>query len=226
MNRILEDIAGITAEQANAGAAQQFVLANPSASLDYFHNAVECTSGANCDTDTGYTFDSGQIGPDGKPDGFPDPRRVYKALELTLDKRMSNNWSLTANYRLAKLFGNYEGLFRNDNGQSDPNITSLFDFAGSPMMGDQFRVGVLPTDRRHIVNLYGNYLVRGNLNIGMGWTALSGSPVSKLLSHPSYGNAGEIPVGGRGAEGRTPFQNYVDARVEYTTAAQLRETQG
>jgi hypothetical protein len=215
VNRIVEDVSGITAEQANAGASQQFVLGNPSASLDYFHNAVACTSGANCDTDTGYTFDSGLIGPDGVPDGFPDARRVYKALELTLEKRMSKNWSLTTNYRLAKLFGNYEGLFRNDNGQSDPNITSLFDFAASPAMGDQFKVGVLPTDRRHIVNLYGNYLINGNLNIGMGWTALSGSPVSKLLSHPVYGNAGEIPVGGRGAEGRTPFQNYLDARAEY-----------
>ena len=31
-------------------------------------------------------------------------------------------------YRHARITGNYEGLFRNDNGQSDPNITSLFDF--------------------------------------------------------------------------------------------------
>jgi hypothetical protein len=209
VKRILEDISGITAEQANAGASQQFVLSNPSLALDYFHNAVLC---ATCDT--GFTDDSGMIGPDGKPDGFPDPRRVYKALELTLDKRLSNNWSLTANYRLAKLFGNYEGLFRNDNTQSDPNITSQFDFAYSEAMGDQFKVGVLPTDRRHIVNLYGNYMFK-DINIGLGWQAMTGAPLSKFLSHPAYLNAGEIPVGGRGAFGRTPFENYFDARVEY-----------
>jgi hypothetical protein len=209
VKRILEDIAGITAEQALAGASQQFVLSNPSASLDYFHNAVLC---ATCET--GYTDDSGMIGADGKPDGFPDPRRVYKALEITLDKRMSNNWSLTANYRLAKLFGNYEGLFRNDNGQSDPNITSQFDFAYSPLMGDQFKVGLLPTDRRHMVNLYGNYLWR-KINIGLGWQAMTGAPLSKFLSHPVYLNAGEIPVGGRGTFGKTPFENYFDMKVEY-----------
>ena len=209
VKRIMEDISGITAEQANDGASQQFVLANPSLALDYFHNAVLC---ATCDT--GFTDDSGMIGPDGKPDGFPDPRRVYKALELTLDKRLSNNWSLTANYRLAKLFGNYEGLFRNDNTQSDPNITSQFDFAYSEAMGDQFAVGVLPTDRRHIVNLYGNYMFK-DINIGLGWQAMTGAPLSKFLSHPAYGNAGEIPVGGRGAFGRTPFENYFDAQVEY-----------
>jgi hypothetical protein len=216
VKRILEDISGITVEQSDAGAAQNFVLANPSSSLDYFHNATEVAcppdseEGSIC-----YTDDSGMIGPDGKPDGFPDPRRVYKALEFTLEKRMSNNFSLTTNYRLAKLFGNYEGLFRNDNGQSDPNITSLFDFAYSPALGDQFKVGVLPTDRRHMVNLYGNYLWK-SLNIGLGWTAMTGAPLSKLLAHPSYGNAGEIPVGGRGAFGRTPFENYFDAKVEYT----------
>ena len=215
VNRILEDIAGVTAEQAIAGAAQNFVLGNPSASLDFFHNAVPCTSGANCDEETGYTFDSGMVGSDGKPDGFPDARRVYKAFELTLDKRFSNNWAVTANYRLAKVFGNYEGLFRNDNGQSDPNITSLFDFAGSPLMGDQFKVGVLPTDRRHIVNFYANYVLGSNISIGGGWTAMTGSPVSKFLAHPAYANAGEIPVGGRGAEGRTPFENYWDTRFEY-----------
>lgn len=209
VKRILEDISGITVEQANAGVAQQFVLANPSASLDYFHNAVECPT-----CETGYTDESGMVGSDGKPDGFPDPRRVYKALEITLDKKMGNNWALTANYRLAKLFGNYEGLFRNDNGQSDPNITSQFDFAFSESLGDQFKVGVLPTDRRHVVNLYGNYIWK-NLNIGLGWQAMTGAPLSKFLSHPAYLNAGEIPVGGRGAFGRTPFENYFDLKAEY-----------
>jgi hypothetical protein len=211
VKRILEDIAGITAEQANAGASQQFVLANPSASLDYFHNAVECP---DCANGTGYTDDSGMIGADGKPDGFPDARRVYKALEITFDKRMGNNWGVTANYRLAKLFGNYEGLFRNDNTQSDPNITSQFDFAYSPSMGDQFKVGVLPTDRRHVVNIYTNYLYK-KINVGVGWTAMTGAPLSKFLAHPAYANAGEIPVGGRGAFGRTPFENYFDLKVEY-----------
>lgn len=220
VKRILEDVAGITVEQALAGAGQQFVLGNPSAKQDIFTNAKPCADAVGaCDPDypyySGYTEDSGMYGSDGIPDGFPDPRRVYKALELTLDKRFSNNWSLGFNYRLAKLFGNYEGLFRNDNGQSDPNITSQFDFAYSPMIGDQFAVGVLPTDRRHVVNLYGNYVFSNNLNVGFTWQAMSGRPLSKFLSHPAYGNAGEIPVGGRGAFGRTPFENYWDVKLDY-----------
>jgi outer membrane receptor for ferrienterochelin and colicin len=227
--RIMEDVSGVTAEAANAGVPQQFVITNPSAKLDIFKNPYICTPGAsNCtneytwdDTETSgkiygpYADDSGVLGADGIPDTFPDARRVYKALEFTAEKRFGENWSFMANYRLAKLFGNYEGLFRNDNGQPDPNITSLFDFVWSPLLGDQFKVGVLPTDRRQIGNMYANYLFKGRLNLGLGWNFQTGAPLSKLMAHPAYGNAGEVPVGGRGAEGRTPFQHYTDMRVDY-----------
>ena len=40
----------------------------------------------------------------------------------------SNNWSLQASYRWSRLRGTFEGFFRDDNGQSDPGITSLYDF--------------------------------------------------------------------------------------------------
>jgi hypothetical protein len=215
LNRIIEDISGATVESADAGAEQNFVITNPSLNLDIFHNPVACTGGPNCDPDTGFTVDSGKLGPDGKPDLFPDPRRVYKALELTVEKRFGSNWSLTGNYRLAKLFGNYEGLFRNDNEQADPNITSLFDFIWSPALADQFKVGPLPTDRRHVANIFGNYVIGKRLNLGVRWNAMSGSPLNKLLAHPNYGTAGEVPVGGRGAFGRSPFQNYWDLQTSY-----------
>lgn len=218
VKRIIEDISGITVEQALAGSGPQYVISNPSFSLDIFHNAKTCTSGTNCDTDAGYTLDSGQLGSDGQADGFPNRRCEYKALEFTAEKRFAHNWALYGNYRLAKVFGNYEGLFRNDNGQAGPNISSLFDFAYSPALADQFKVGPLPTDRRHIGNIYGNDLVQKNLSIGIGWNVLSGAPISKLLAHPAYGNAGEIPSGGRGAFGRTPTQNYWNARAEYRVA--------
>jgi hypothetical protein len=215
MKRIIEDISGVTVEANLAGVDQASALANPSAVLDIYHNPVECTSGASCNPDTGYTYASGTFGSDGVPDTFPDPRRVYKSFELTAEKRFASNWSLMANYRLAKLFGNYEGSFRNDNGQSDPNITSLFDFMWSPALGDQFKIGPLPTDRRHIVNAFASYIFKGKLNLGVGWNIQSGTPLSKLMAHPDYGNAGEVPVGGRGAFGRSPTQNYWDMRVDY-----------
>src|SRR5262249_17412607 len=68
-------------------------------------------------------------------------------------------------------------------------------------------VGPLNTDRRHIINVYGNYLFakeRGfeklnGLNLGLNMHYESGLPISAFLAHPVYLNADEIPTGGRGS---------------------------
>jgi len=125
--------------------------------------------------------------------GFPDPKRDYKAVEFSVNKTFSNNWAMTANYRYSQLKGNYEGLFRNDNGQSDPNITSLFDFPNSPLMEGQFFSGFLNTDRTHVLNLYPYRRWPNGFTIGAGFNWQSGTPRQPLLAHPSYQNGGEIP---------------------------------
>jgi hypothetical protein len=143
-------------------------------------------------------------------------------VEIEFNKRFSNNWQLLANWRIAKLEGNFEGHFRNDNGQTDPAISSLFDFTAGELglLGDQFAVGSLNTDRRHIVNIYGSYAfgednrIKG-LNLGAGLRMESGVPISEFLAHPVYLNAGEVPVGGRGKLGRTPFFTQLDLHADY-----------
>ncbi len=158
--------------------------------------------------------------PDGKPEGFVNPIHLYKAVEIEVAKAFANNWMLRANWRIAKLVGNYEGAYRNDNGQSDPNISSLFDFTAGNynLLGQQFASGVLPTDRRHIVNAQVTYVFSHSalkgLELGTGVRLLTGTPVTNLGNHPAYANAGEIPLGGRGALGRTPFTGQVDVHVE------------
>src|SRR5262249_31948166 len=59
---------------------------------------------------------------------FEAPVHNYNAIEFTADKRLSDNWSLLASYRYSRLTGTYEGFYRDDNGQSDPGITSLYDY--------------------------------------------------------------------------------------------------
>src|SRR5204863_4310733 len=58
---------------------------------------------------------------------FDDPVHKYHSLELTLHHR-ETRWSGTASYRYSRLRGNFEGFYRDDNGQSDPGISSLYDF--------------------------------------------------------------------------------------------------
>ena len=82
------------------------------------------------------------------------------------------------------MIGNYEGLFRNDNGQSDPNITSLFDLV-SLLKG---MYGRLPNDRPHQFKFDGSYRTPWKLNIGGSFRAQSGIPYNALVPHPVYGN--------------------------------------
>ena len=158
--------------------------------------------------------------PDGQPDGFPQVIHNYKAVEIEVNKAFANNWMLRANWRIASLFGNYEGAYRNDNGQTDPNISSLFDFTNGvvSMLGQQYAPGPLNTDRRHVVNAYVSYVFSStflkNLEMGAGTTFQSGTPVSKLANHPAYANAGEVPLGGRGTLGRTPFTGTLDLHLD------------
>jgi hypothetical protein len=159
--------------------------------------------------------------PDGKPDGQASARRHYQAIEVELNKNFSHNFLLRVNYRWAKLYGNYEGLFRNDNGQSDPGISSLFDFTPGVLglLGQQFARGFLNTDRRQIGNLYGSYVLPSGfakkLTIGTGFRASSGQPINNLGAHPVYQNAGEIPFGGRGSEGRNASNYQLDLHTDY-----------
>jgi hypothetical protein len=169
---------------------------------------------------------------------FADPVHRYDAVEFTLNRRMANHWSGLASYRWSRLRGNYEGFYRDDNGQSDPAISSLYDFpqndptytsigASQGFQGDIRYLGdpngILPLDRPNNIKLYGNYLL-GNLNLGLGINGSSGAPLTPLAPNPVYGNAGEIPSAPRGSGAqtvdgfmtRTPFVTSVDFQASYT----------
>jgi len=251
MKRIVEDMSGISPEAANSGVHQEYVIGNVGSGTDLFTNPIShvYTSGgafpAACDPNLFLdpvedTFGNiippgavcyellgvnGQLAgsaiSDGVPDGFPNTTRDYWAVEFEVNKSFSKNWQMRANWRIAKLFGNFEGAFRNDNGQTDPSISSLFDFVPGVfgLLGDQFKPGVLNTDRRHIVNGYVSYVLDRSalkgLVMGVGVRIDSGVPINRFKAHPAYLNSGEVPVGGRGILGRLPTTGSVDLHVDY-----------
>src|SRR6185295_17703384 len=169
---------------------------------------------------------------------FADPRHVYDAVELTWNTRVANNWSALASYRWSRLRGNFEGFYRDDNGQSDPGISSLYDFPqndptytsiGVPQFGFEGDIqnlgnpnGILPLDRPQQFKLVGSYMLH-DLNLGVGINAGSGAPLTPLTTNPLYGNGGEIPTAPRGSgiqtvDGfltRTPFQSQIDFEASY-----------
>jgi outer membrane receptor protein involved in Fe transport len=132
------------------------------------------------------TEDSACTGTNGSPTAqcFGFARRYYRALEFTATKRFTNNYQFIASYVYSSLTGNYEGLFRNDNGQSDPNITSLFDLVS--LLNGTY--GRLPNDRPHQFKFDGSYRTPWKLLIGASFRAQSGIPFNQLIPHPVYGN--------------------------------------
>ncbi|HEX6790412.1 MAG TPA: TonB-dependent receptor [Candidatus Krumholzibacteria bacterium] len=146
----------------------------------------------------------------GQP-GFPEPSRKYDSVTFKLDKRWRDNWQLAGSYTWSQLKGNYEGYFRRDNGQSDPFITSLFDFPYLATPEDQaiwqyaIEDGTLPNDRTHVFNLYGSYGIpmgeRRTLSLGLSYQQQSGVPITALGFNEVYGNGYEIPLAPRGEGG-------------------------
>ena len=172
---------------------------------------------------------------------FETPVHTYHAIELTADKRFRNSWSLHTSYRYSRLRGTVEGFFRDDNGQSDPGITSLYDFPtndpsytaiGVPQFGyrgdirylGELGEGPLPLDRPHQVKIYGSYTFPFGVNFGTGIDLSSGKPLTPLAANPSYTNSGEIPEAPRGSgfetvdgfRTRTPFLSEVNLHVDYS----------
>jgi outer membrane receptor protein involved in Fe transport len=184
-------------------------------------------------------------GPDTPVEGdlgasFESPIHRYDAVEVTADKRLNNHWGLQASYRYSKLRGTFEGSYRDDNGQSDPGITSLYDFPtndpsytaiGVPQFGYRGDIrylgdlgsGPLPLDRTNQIKLFGTYAFPIGLNLGAGVQFGSGKPLTALAANPVYGNAGEIPEGVRGSgfetvdgfKTRTPFEYDTNVHADY-----------
>jgi hypothetical protein len=118
------------------------------------------------------------------PRCFGRAQRFYRAAEFTATKRFTHNYQFIASYVFSSLTGNYEGLFRNDNGQSDPNITSLFDLQS--LLDNTY--GRLPNDRPHQFKFNGSYRTPWKLLISGNFYIQSGSPFNQLIPHPVYGN--------------------------------------
>ena len=169
----------------------------------------------------GHCTAAGSTVPDGIPDGLVDPIHKYWSVVIEVNKSFSHNWQLRANYTISRVFGNFEGAYRNDNGQNDPGVTSLLDFTPGSfgLLGTQFQPGVLNENRQQVANGYFTYVVDHgmlqNFTLATGVNISTGTPISAFAAHPVYNNPGEVPLGRRGSEGTTPTTGTVNFHADY-----------
>ncbi len=146
------------------------------------------------------------------------PKRRYDAVEVQLDKRLSNNYYFNVNYTFSRLHGNYSGLASSDEaGRTSPGVNRFFDLPhiGFTATGQKDN-GPLATDRPHIVNAYGSYIFdwKGSKTNSTEFSAFqtfqSGTPVSSLVYVI-------VPIfeSRRGDRGRTPMFTQTDFAVSH-----------
>jgi len=144
----------------------------------------------------------------------PKATREYYAMNVSLEKRFSNNWQGGINYTLSRAFGNYTGLASSDEGgRLGPNVEQDYDrwFMGYDARHNVLD-GPLPQDRTHYIKAYGTYSFPFGLTVGIVGYGRSGLPLTtKLLYASKY-----FYPEGRGDLGRLPFTLWADLYLEYT----------
>ncbi|MCY3885930.1 MAG: TonB-dependent receptor [Gammaproteobacteria bacterium] len=152
--------------------------------------------------------------------GYPKPIRKYYGLTLALKKKWESESYLDMTYTWSHSYGNYEGLVRSDNGQTDAGITTLFDFAG--LMEGAY--GDLPNDRRHSFKAYGVVKFLPSWQTSLSASYIHGRPKNAFGVHPSdpyaaaYGAASFYQQGTftpRGSLGRTEGIFNVDLGLQF-----------
>jgi len=115
---------------------------------------------------------------------FGRARRYYRALEFTATKRFTSNYQFIASYVYSSLTGNYEGFYRNDNGQGLANLSTLFDIQG--LLANKY--GRLPNDRPHQFKFDGSYRTPWKLLVSGSFRFQSGIPFNALIPYPGVGD--------------------------------------
>jgi hypothetical protein len=191
---------------ADAGGSEVFITGNPGQGL-----VAE------------FLADGGYEGP------YPRARRQYQAMELVLEKRLSNNYYFNVNYTYSRLRGNYSGLANTEelgttgsslNGlaRSSPGVNRNFDlpFIGFTAAGGPDD-GPLPTDRPHVVNAFGAYIFdwkgskANSTEFSVFQTFQSGTPQTTYIQ---FGGATTIFTG-RNDLGRTEMFSQTDLNISH-----------
>ncbi len=144
---------------------------------------------------------------------FPKAEREYQGLELTFDRRFSNNWALHLSYTVSKLWGNYSGLASSDeDGRTSPNVNRFFDHIENTFdRNGELVYGRLGTDRPHAFKGQFIYRFDWGTTVGVNQRILSGIPTSEEANV----TASSIPFFpyGRGNLERTPTFTQTDLNL-------------
>jgi len=140
---------------------------------------------------------------------FPRIRRVYRALETTVEVhgRAASHASLS--HVWSSLEGNYEGYWAQNAGANDPLGGAAF---VPDLRSAAWSNGALPNDRPHQFKAHGAARVAPGVTAGATLAWQSGTPLSTLGQTP-FGAPYYRLLGPRGSAGRLPSTYDVNLRL-------------
>jgi hypothetical protein len=149
---------------------------------------------------------------EGIADTFPKAKRTYHSVTVQFAKTFADLWMAQVSYTWAKLTGNYDGLYRPEDNQLDPNLNSTFDLK-SLLLNQE---GPLGNDITHTFKVYvaKEFVILPVLSVTLGasFTANSGTPINYLGAQVLYG-PGQAYILERGSGGRLPWVTSFDGHV-------------
>ena len=138
------------------------------------------------------------------------PERKFEGVELTLQKRFSDNYQFIASVLWSSLEGNYDGLFQASTGQLDPNLNSAYDYADFAVNNE----GPLSNDIPLQFKFDGIYRFDFGLSTGLSAYYRDGTPITAYGYSIDYNNW-EFYLSDRGAFGRVDAQWEADLHFGY-----------
>jgi TonB dependent receptor-like, beta-barrel len=141
----------------------------------------------------------------------PKAKRLYRAIEVSARKTMSNWLWLQASYVYSSVRGNYDGAVHESTGQTDPGLNEDFDYPATYANA----YGRLFLDRPHQFRLDAAYSAPFGLSVGLQFYVRSGVPLDQLRSDwPDYLGS-DLYMVPRGSVGRTPTEYEANLSVAY-----------
>jgi len=116
----------------------------------------------------------------------------YKALELSIGKRMSNKWQMQGSYVWSRLEGSQLGLSTTTTGRA------AYDYTNPNNLLNYVGFGRGSNDQPHAFKILGSYQAPWSINVGANFQALTGLPIDRTLTVGLAQGSRAIPVESRG----------------------------
>ncbi len=141
----------------------------------------------------------------------PEVKQKYRGLFITFQKRMSNNWQMSASFVISKAYGISTSTGQLGQGSfSGPENPNAF-------INNSGYEGLLQSDRTYMFKLQGTYFLPYDFSISASYMAQSGKPIARTISVVGMNQpAFSIFAEPRGSTSRLDPWNLIDLRIEKT----------